>query len=95
LRNTGPPTARSGTRRETRHRLGLKRGGHDDEDQVRPDRLLHFAQHGDRQVRVQAALVKLIEDDAADASRNGSASSWRERMPSVKTRSRVWFEMSF
>ena len=43
--------------------LGLQRCGHDDEDQVLPHGLLHLAKHRDGQIGVQAALVKLVEDD--------------------------------
>src|SRR5205814_425779 len=48
-------------------RLRIERRGHDDEHQVIADRLADFAEHRDRQIRVDAALVELIEDHAADA----------------------------
>lgn len=50
---------------------GVQRGGHDDDTQVRPDGGLHFAQHGQGQVGVDAALVKLVEHDAAHAFKEG------------------------
>ncbi len=46
-------------------RLGIEGGGHDDHTQV-VAQTLHLAQHRQRQIRVDRALVKLVEDHAAD-----------------------------
>ena len=56
-----------GVAEELRDRLGFERGGHHDEHQVRPDGLAHLAEQRDGQVGVQAALVELVQHDAADA----------------------------
>jgi hypothetical protein len=42
------------------------RGRHDQDAQVRPRLALHASRHRQRQIRVQAALVELVEHDRAD-----------------------------
>jgi len=49
------------------HRLGIERGGHDQDVQVWPDGGADLGQQGQAQVNVDGPLVKLVEDDAADA----------------------------
>ena len=49
-----------------RHRLGVHRRRHRDDDQVVADRVENLAEQSQRQVGVQAPLVKLIEDHRAD-----------------------------
>ncbi len=52
---------------ELRDGLGFESGGHDDENEVGADGLLDFAEEGDGQIGVEAALVEFVEDDCADA----------------------------
>ena len=47
--------------------FGLERGGHDHQDQIRADGLLHLAQQGDGQVAVQAAFMELVQQHRAHA----------------------------
>ena len=69
--STGKRAARAADDRriaqELRHRLGVERRGHHDDHQVLAHGLPHLAEQRDRQVGVQAALVELVEHDAADA----------------------------
>ena len=51
--------------------------------------LLRVETERQSEVRLQAAFVELVEDDAGDASSEGSACSVRVRMPSVMTSIRV------
>ncbi len=52
---------------ERLERGGFKRRGHGDELQIGPGILAHPACEGERQVRVEASLVELVEHDRADA----------------------------
>ena len=51
---------------ETRDRQGIERGRHDDQDQVGAHLPPDLAQQRQRQVAIQVALVKFVEDDGAD-----------------------------
>ena len=48
-----------------------QRGRHDHDFQVRPDGLLHAADHGQGQVAVEVPLVELVEHDRGDRSQEG------------------------
>ena len=50
-----------------RHRAGIERRRHGDHAQVLAQRRLRLAHQGEGQVGLQAALVQLVEDHAADA----------------------------
>src|SRR4051794_41036106 len=47
--------------------LRFQGGGHDYNQQILADGLLHLAQQGDGDVGVEVSLVELIEQDGADA----------------------------
>ena len=47
-------------------RRGVERGRHDDQNQIGADLAADFAQERQREVAVQVALVKLVEDDGTD-----------------------------
>ena len=68
-----PPLAADDRRivQKPRHRFRIERRRHHHDHQVRAHRLPHLAQQRRCQVGVQAALVELIEDDAADAFEDG------------------------
>ena len=51
---------------EPGHRLGVKRGRHDNDDQVGTNLPADLTQKCQRQVAMQAALVELVEHDGAD-----------------------------
>ncbi len=55
------------TSEEARHRLDVHRGRHDDKNQVVPYRLANLAEQGQREIGVDVAFVKLVEDHGADA----------------------------
>ncbi len=50
-----------------RHRAGIERRRHGDHAQVVAQRRLRLAHQGEGKIGLQAALVQLVEDDAADA----------------------------
>jgi len=52
---------------ELRDRRRIQGGGHDEQLEIRSEVLLHVERQGERQVRLQAALVELIEDHGGDA----------------------------
>src|SRR5262249_27234306 len=52
---------------EPRDRLRLDRRGHDDDPEVRPRLEVDLAHAGEGEVRVEVALVELVEDDGAGA----------------------------
>ena len=58
---------------KARDRFGVERGAHDDQQQILAQALAHLAQHRERQVGVDGALVKLVEHHAADAGELGIA----------------------
>ena len=50
-----------------REAIRVERGAHHDQLQIRPRRFLHPTHRRDRQVRLQAALVELVDHDGAHA----------------------------
>ena len=60
-----------GTVEEARYRLGVERGGHDEEAKVGAERAFHLAGEGEAEIGVERALVELVEDHEADAVEPG------------------------
>ena len=66
------------------HRGDIQSRRHDDDQKIGPRRLLDLQRARQRDVAVEMALVKFVEDQRADAvSIRGSASIWRSSTPSV------------
>ena len=71
-------------------RFAIERRRHDQNSQIFAQRALRIETQRQTQVGLQAALVKLIEDDQRDAFQcAASRCSQRVRMPSVTTSMRV------
>ena len=69
-RSCGPPRCNDGrTAEEPRERLEIERRRHHQELQILAQRLLALDAEGEAEIGIETALVKLIEDDAADAAR--------------------------
>src|SRR5262249_12106032 len=55
----------------TEEALRRERGGHDDELEFRPHRLLDEAEHAEGEVGLDTALVELVEDHQGDIGQKG------------------------
>ncbi|SUA96333.1 Uncharacterised protein [Paenibacillus thiaminolyticus] len=70
-------------------RLGLQRGGHDEDTQIAAQQRLRFERQRQAEIGVQMPLMELIEDEQPTPSSAGSSCSIRVRTPSVMTSTRV------
>jgi len=75
---------------------GVERCRHHDKAQFGPHCFLNLPQQRQREIGVQAAFVEFIQNHAPyPPPDTGSPASWRVRIPSVITRSRVCADVRF
>jgi hypothetical protein len=60
-----------GIRHDIRQRHAVERRGHDEQTKVVAEMVLHIQHEGESEVRVDASLVELVEDDDAGVLQGG------------------------